>query len=143
MENILALGFDFSVEKFASPLVIIGIILMLSAIFFVAGAEKLDIKIRQRKKSHRTKGGDSSIATDALDRDSMSHTAIDSSSQGEETKEESTKCDSVECLNDNDANVESGIWRHEDGTFNYYLVFKILGLVLVVVSALLIVLGMK
>ena len=104
MNYILANFFDFSLDKFRSPVVIIGLVLIVIAIMLVAAANKIDEAIRRKKLENK---GEDIIKSDQID--------------GE----------------------NEHLFKHDDGTFNYYMIIKLTGLLLVIVSAIMIVAGMR
>ena len=109
MNYILALGFDFSVDKFANPVVIIGLILLVAAVFLVGGATKIDERIQEKRRekkrasSSAVKGEEpSNNEADVFDAKS---TADDSEEQSTATINEGTK--SASSITEDTASTDS------------------------------------
>lgn len=134
IESILALGFDFSLAKLNTPMTIIGLVLLLLGLFVVAGARKIDDAI-VRKRTGNLKSSES------LEAD---NTADEKRREAEEAGNEIYQSEN-DVSDDGDIKEvhKSNMMRKSDGSLDYYYIFKVVGLIAVIVGAILTVVGMK
>ena len=146
MNSILLLGFDLSLAKLSTPLTISGIVLIVLSIFLVAGAAKIDERIRAKKSStargsvdtHSIENGEG-LESESCDGERPETIISDDEREQDDVREDiAPRADNMR-----DADGNMSVMKHSDGTFNYYMLFKIIGLVMVLVSATMIIVGMK
>lgn len=128
---------DFSLTRFTHPLVIIGLIIALAGVIIVIFAKKIDAAIVKKtsgkKQSNENKEAEAFLDEIHGEKDSSTPDVTDD--EEEVFGKDNTVVDAEKVSKEDETEVKtSAVFVKNDGTPDYYYIFKIAGLVVVVIG---------